>query len=90
MAALPLDARKAHSSAHVAFLRDLDLLVAEAGRDACSQLVQLWLESRYASWWTLHVRSHDAGLATRLAAVAAAAAAEAVAKLPESSDPSSG
>jgi hemerythrin-like metal-binding protein len=74
MATLPDAAQLAHASAHVAFMRDLDSLVAEAGRNACSQLVQLWLESRYASWWSLHVRSHDAGLAIHLAAAAAASA----------------
>jgi hemerythrin-like metal-binding protein len=78
MAALPDATQQAHSSAHVAFMRDLDSLVAEAGRNACSQLVQLWLESRYASWWSLHVRSHDAGLAVHLAAAAAVAGAAAV------------
>ncbi len=81
--------RKMHENAHAAFMQDLDSLIAEAERSACSPLVRLWLESRYASWWALHVRSHAMGLAAHLAAFAAAAAA-AAAKAAAEAEKSSG
>ena len=60
-------AREQHGESHRAFLRDLVQFVERAQRDACAPLVRLWLESRYVSWWKLHVRSSDAGLAAHLA-----------------------
>ena len=62
--------RESHAAGHAAFLKDLDLLEAHAAKAPCSPLVRLWLESRYASWWLLHLRSHDARLVSRLSASA--------------------
>jgi hemerythrin len=58
--------RGAHVDAHGEFLRDLVALVGEASRDACSPLVRLWLESRYASWWRHHLRSFDLPMAAHV------------------------
>jgi hemerythrin len=66
--------RDEHAAIHADFVADLASLVAEAGRDACSGLVRLWLDSRYASWWRLHVRANDAALARHVTACAALAA----------------
>ena len=62
--------REVHAKAHAVFMRDLLDLVAHVGRDASSPVVRLWLESRYVTWWKLHVRSNDAALANYLATLA--------------------
>lgn len=68
-----------HRESHRAFQRDLVEFVERARRDACAPLVRLWLESRYVSWWKLHVRSSDAGLAAHLAVAEAVPPAPALA-----------
>ena len=67
--------RERHAEAHRTFMRDVLALVAEAARDGTSGLVRLWLESRYASWWKLHVRTNDLALAAHVRSIPAPAAA---------------
>jgi len=64
--------REAHAGDHAAFLRDLGALVSEAGREASSPLVRLWLESRCDAWWKYHVRSADAALVAHFASAVTA------------------
>lgn len=64
-----------HGKAHREFMDDLRALVAEGTHDASSVVLQLWLDSRYASWWKWHLRTHDVALARYLMAPAAPAAA---------------
>ena len=77
MAESSFPSREPHADAHRAFMGDVVALVAEASRDASSGLVRLWLESRYAAWWKLHLRTNDVALAKHLRAVAALAPAAA-------------
>lgn len=66
MSATAYAGRERHVEAHRTFMRDVLALVAEAARDGTSGLVRLWLESRYASWWRLHVRTNDLALAAHV------------------------
>lgn len=69
--------REVHAAAHAAFMRDLVERASFARRDASSPAVRLWLESRFVTWWKLHVRSNDAALVNHLASLAAPPPAQA-------------